>query len=559
MSAPSGSKLSAEKRNKKSSDVARSSNDQPARTDSPSQILDLQGSAGNQAVTKLIEQGVPPEIAKIAPSLPYKRREVVETHEVSSWHALRARWERFKGNFVEPWEVTPGQKTIRRVVDEFHRFPGVWTVHGKSFQGDWLVRTRNGIIEAWQLKPELDAYIEAANGDEEIARRHHDAAKMRESYFIRYWEEGWPLDDAMGLMRREVEIDFKSAVWGAAQGVQGAAGQAGLKPGLGLVGGLSKLIDPPPKVPGKGARLRGEPTVPATMRARSNEKPASRAAYRPPHRDTGNRKPPPSAVEKRLRATGTDTNQAKEALPNYATNKQKATTGIINGAEAQGVPPIVATRSRELADPRSFDPEFPPPQPSEKVIAPRVNDPPLQGADVSTATEKTAEKHLAGLKDEDALERTAGPKSKDVKEWSESSMVGKLDEPAEIQAVVQHMKDMEFVYTKDQFGDIANTPKWLRQAFPKVGGEVSGPEVVAITRAQKKILLVDIVARPNVDHIDKGASRYIDALIERLPDHFKGWEISYAEWYYVSPKPLEEVSWPVRRVVPFRSTKVDKP
>ena len=346
---------------------------------------------------KLEEQGLPLEIAKIAPSLPYKKREFDEVYDVSRWHALLARWERFWGRPVVPWETTPGRKVIHRVVDDFHRFKGVRTVRGKTFESDWLVRTRNGVVEAWQLKPNLDAYIRAAGGDEDIGRRRYEAAKTCEDYVLRYWQEGWPLDDAMGLMRAEVEADFKLAVWGAAQGIQGASGQAGLRPGLGIVSFNSRGGKPPGageapsetgggtvgKTPGEGesagqsvgegpgtssgagrlenapipvvqrpttpseppemaARRSSEPE-PANVRSRRREESASGSPYRPPHRDVGNRTPSPQAAEQQMRATGTDADVGSESPVNIDSGRQSTGGAGTKGAGSQTVKPAVAS------------------------------------------------------------------------------------------------------------------------------------------------------------------------------------------------------------------------
>lgn len=167
-------------------------------------------------VRELEKAGLPHEIALIAPTLKYETYNMSMTEPVPWYKAMDARG----CTECHPARILVGERQLVRL----YRFPGIWTVNGKKFTGDWLVQNRHGIIEAWQLKPDLDAYIEALNGDEDKAKKRHDAAKQTESYVLRYWEEGHPLDDAMGLMRWEVDLDFRSAVWQAAGGVQMAAG-----------------------------------------------------------------------------------------------------------------------------------------------------------------------------------------------------------------------------------------------------------------------------------------------------------------------------------------------
>jgi len=219
--------------------------------------------------------------------------------------------------------------------------------------------------------------------------------------------------------------------------------------------------------------------------------------------------------------------------------------------------PLPEKEEALLVTDHRVDPDSPQRQPREKVIAPRVSDPPLQEPDVATDAEGATKKRLAGPRDDRDLERTVSPKTAD-KEWSESSIIGKYDEKADILAVVEQLKDWEFIYTGDQFSDILNTPRWLGEAFPMRGSQVKGPEVVGISRSRSEIILVDIVRTPDYAHLEKGAIGYVDALIARLPDQFEGWTISYAEWYWALPKPLAEARWPVRKLVIIRTTKVEK-
>jgi hypothetical protein len=283
-------------------------------------------------VKRLEEAGLPHEIAIVAPNLKYERFNRTVTESVPWNKSMDSR------GCVEchPAPVVVGEQNVVRL----HRFPGIWMVHGKQFPGDWLVQNRHGIIEAWQLKPDLDAYVEALNGDEENAKRHHDAAKQREGYVLRYWEEGHPLDDAMGLMRWETEIDFKSAVWSAAGTVQMAGGamsrrttleeptysntavnRAGQNVGDKYSQSRSVISTPPnvrtenepiPVSPGlersselvKSARIRNEPPANPSMRARVRET-RSGGGRAVPKWDTGE-STPPGAGGQRAKATGTE-------------------------------------------------------------------------------------------------------------------------------------------------------------------------------------------------------------------------------------------------------------
>jgi hypothetical protein len=334
-------------------------------------------------VEQLQKRGLPADVARAAPSLPYERVEITEKVDVSQFHALQAQWEHFWGRpGVAEWEMSPGVKEITRTEDRLYRFPGVVSVHGKTFVADWLVRTRSGAVEAWQMRPTLAAYIEAADGDVDLGRRRWEAAMTTQGYILGYWQEGHSLDDAMGLERSEVEADVKLRFWSAAGLVQSAGGLSSVRAGLGreIVEGF-----PIKSAPQQGARSRADPSVsPSGTRSRSGGRREPGTGLAGPRRDTG-AKPPPGANAKRLQATGTD---AQASVPDLAIERPGASAGqrksgaaatvAVKGPGGAGGPkklpsPAAAPSAGQTTTPAIAPPKFPggisPPTPSAETEA----------------------------------------------------------------------------------------------------------------------------------------------------------------------------------------------
>lgn len=542
-------------------------------------------------VKQLRERGVPEDVARVAPTLPYEQVEITDVYDVSPSHARHARWERWWGGWTTDWETQPGRKEIKRVVDVLHEFPGVMTVHGKTFPANWLVRNRNGIIETWQLRPPLEAYIKAANGNEEIGRRRYVAAMTTQSYVVKYWEQGYPLRDAMDRMRAEVEIDFKSAVWGAAALTQSASGLSSLKPGLGVVHELSGIIGP--KLPestegaktgkasaepveGMAARL-SEEAAPTSVRSRRQEKRAAGTGLRPPHMDVGNRRPPPEAVGKRVQATGTGAD-APAAIPLQQTEKP----GVSGGAREGGVIPLQAGKRTpgpktsqgtkrqpakiSLPDPRQVDEESP------RRVAP---EPKLPGAQKPTSGENftTAEENARQLLEgptETAealseLEARKGPSEVGKKEtrygvkkhsdMELAGLAGHAMEPHVVDAWAKPLQQEGFtVYRTDKpAGPNLQAPKttgetpaakpakeflpsWYEgkyQAYPERYSKLfsgEGPDAIAESSEHNIIVVFDVAPTYSVSHFGSKVG-----LAQTIADAFPQSRVYIQEGYWGEP------------------------
>jgi uncharacterized protein DUF4157 len=515
---------------------------------------------------QLQKRGLPAEVARAAPTLPYERAEITEKVDVSQFHALQAQWEHFwERPGVAEWELSPGAKEITRTEDRLYRFPGVVSVRGKTFVADWLVRTRSGTVEAWQLRPTLAAYIEAADGDVDLGRRHWEAALTTQGYILGYWQEGHSLDDAMGLERSEVEADVKSRFWSAAGLVQSAAGLSSVRAGLGreIVEGF-----PIKSGPQQAARSRADPSVsPSSTRSRSGGPRESGTGLAGPRRNTG-AKPPPGANAKRLQATGTD---ARASVPDLAIERPGASVGLSrSGAgpvavKGPGVPGGVKKQvaPAALPDPRKFDVEAPSRVAPEPHIHGAGKPPVPNEAPTGESTAKNTgkatpgtEKAVSELEPKKILEAgkrdtRSGVKQHSEQEWS--SLAGYAMEPHVVKAWATPLEEAGFtVYRTDQpAGPNLETPasaaegapgrkefvpSWYEsqyRPFPRRFSELfagEGPD--AIAESGDTIVVFDVAPTYSLSHFAGKAE-----LAQRVADAFPQSRVYIQEGYWGEPTP----------------------
>jgi hypothetical protein len=521
-----------------------------------------EASAPVDVVQQLVERGLPPDIASVAPTLPFERQKVTDIYDVSATHALHARWERFWGRPVVDWETEPGRKEITREFDVVHRFPGVWTVEGKQYPGDWLVKTKNGVVEAWHMKPPVEAYVAAANGDEDIGRRQYGAAIDRQNLILSYWQEGHSLDDAMGQMRADVELKFKSDIWGAAGLIQSASGLSTIRPTLAheIMGGFPRRSEPP----GMAARRTNEPAVPSNMRARVRESREPGQGFRGPR--MRGRSQPPEATAQRLRATGTEPDvPAGQPMPQregaQVRTGQTGTSDVPMAVKGGG-----GTRkpsgTPQLPDPRQFDPE----PPSRVPQAPIIRGAGTAKRDPTATSESSAQKRVRSTAEtEEAVaqletKRTSETGQKEtrygVKQHSEnewSALAGHAMQPHVVEAWATPLEGAGFtVYRTDrpagpnlaaptgaQEGAAPQkefVPSWYESKYQPFPPEFSqlfageGPDAIAVSQSRDIIVVFDVAPTYSASHFQSKA-----ALALRVADAFPQSRVYVQEGYWGEP------------------------
>lgn len=428
---------------------------------------------------ELEKQGLPPEISQTAPSLP----------------------------------------------DGLYQFDGIWMVHGKAFPGEWLVRMRNGIIEAWQLKPGLEAYIEALDGDIDRAKKHYDADMTLENYVLRYWEQGYPLDDALGLMRWEAELDFKLAIWGAWGWLGGLPGRIAKTPRTRNPRVLKGPLESPPtsvqtKAPtakaaphGQRARLPAEkPGLVAKEASRRKPKWATRGG------------PPSKAAEQRLRATGTEGPTAKEP-PLAAGTAEVAETRMVAGAERtipQRPPtPTAGSRVRPtIASEKPGEPPRPPLEFERGLSKPSFKEVSESPRTLSEHIEELGEVPTPGEK-----LTTRRKRERPLTERAAIAKAGTQIEGLGMNAWKQRLGPDFKIISNKQF------PSDIRAAYRKEG--VKGPDGIAI--GKKELIVGDVTTKPTKNHEAK-TKRYRDILELNLPQRFKGYKVRAQEIWWESKK-----------------------
>lgn len=94
------------------------------------------------------------------------------------------------------------------------------------YRRDIVAVVRNkGDFAVFQMQPDEED-LKLIVGDAVKARQLSKAFRTKEEAVLRHLEEGWSLDDALGLFRGESEIDHKLAIWRAASLATVASGLA---------------------------------------------------------------------------------------------------------------------------------------------------------------------------------------------------------------------------------------------------------------------------------------------------------------------------------------------
>jgi hypothetical protein len=98
---------------------------------------------------------------------------------------------------------------------------------------------------------------------------------------------------------------------------------------------------------------------------------------------------------------------------------------------------------------------------------------------------------------------------------------------------------------------IPRTRFGARYGLAKAFRGSSRPDMVAVNRRRRRVLVGDVTARPDADHLAKTIG-YARRLAGRLPDSLQGYRVLAQDWYWALPPEWGPRSWPTSKRIVVR-------